>query len=381
MGQSLLNRYGLQLRVKTEVLVVAILLFSVAVVGYTFSIRNPVYIDEITYARLGFSLSEGHLASDSSFLSLYASHGLVTNGIPTPYGYVDSVEPWLDHPPLVGLLLIPFVTLGPNPRMLPLLFDIATVLLLYLLLRPKDKLAAFVAIAFFLLFLTLFPVLSMLFLDSSVSFFFLLTIFLLTRYSSEKSNKLLIGAGLSAGFAALSKVSGIIAIVILILFLGQLVAVRRIKMAKAVPPLIIASGIALIYPAYGFLLEPSLFWQLNMVNISRSVLSENSLQQVLVSLVSSATFTKPSYAQNISPFLQLSWVSVLLISSSRKFRFASLAALSYFLLVLALRYAPPQMTVPFFPYFAITMGSVVVRVGRLIFSLILRTYKLPQQAS
>src|ERR1017187_1366841 len=82
---------------------------------------GPLYIDEITYARLGYSLMLGHLASDTSFYSLYQQFGLATNSIQTPYGNVASVEPWLDHPPLMGFLLVPVLAIGLQPRFLPII--------------------------------------------------------------------------------------------------------------------------------------------------------------------------------------------------------------------------------------------------------------------
>ena len=336
------------------------------VVGLFSVTHNTVYIDEFTYARLGYSLAEGHLASDSSFLSLYRSYGLVRNDIMTPYGYLESVQPWLDHPPLVGYLLVPLVFVGANPRSLPVLFDIGIALVMYLTLRQKDRLFAVATSGFFLLYMQLFPVLSMLFLDSAVSFFLVLTVALAMHFERTGSNRALYFAGITAGLAALAKVPGVVAFLFLALLLGYEGLSKRAKTRQVIPPLVIATGLAILWPIYGFLVEPGLFWQLTITNISRSALSGNSLQQILTALASSAKFAKPDYTLVLEPVMLLSWVATLLVAFRKKHRFTSLALGSYLIVLFVLRYVPPQMTVPLFPFFAISFGAISADVARFV---------------
>jgi 4-amino-4-deoxy-L-arabinose transferase-like glycosyltransferase len=337
-------------------------------IGANSSTRNTVYIDEITYARLGYSLSQGHLASDSSFLSIYRSYGLVTNAIVTPYGYIDSVQPWLDHPPLVGYLLIPFVIAGVNLRSLPILFDIGIALLLYLSLRDKDRLAGGASAIVFLAYMAIFPVLTMLFLDSGVSFFFMLTVSTALYFERTKSTRALYASGVTAGLAALSKVPGVAAVLFLVLFLVYEALSKRAKPRQAFPSLAIAVGIASVWPIYGFLAEPGLFWQLTIANAARTSLSSNSLQQILITLDSSATFAKPDYALALSPVMLASWVAAAATAFRKKFRMFSLGLGSYLIVLFALRYAPPQMTVPLFPFLAVSIGAIFADAARLSFA-------------
>jgi hypothetical protein len=113
---------------------------------------GPLYIDEITYARLGYSLMLGHLASDTSFYSLYQKFGLGTNSIETPYGTVASVQPWLDHPPLMGFFLIPVLAMGFQPRLLPIILFNLTGVVLYLVFQGRDQRLAWATVVGFVLF-------------------------------------------------------------------------------------------------------------------------------------------------------------------------------------------------------------------------------------
>jgi len=334
------------------------------VLGSVSATRNPVYIDEITYARLGYSLSQGHLASDSSFLSLYSSYGLVRNDIVTPYGYIDSVQPWLDHPPLIGFALVPFVIAGANLRSLPALFDIGIILLLYFALRQRDRLEAGAAALFFLVYMSLFPVLTMLFLDSGVSFFLILTMYLAAYFERTGSTRAMYAAGLTAGLASLSKVPGVVAILFLVLFLVYQVASKKTKVFRILPSLVVAIGLASLWPIYGFLIEPGLFWQLTTTNFSRTTLSGNSLQQILAALASNASFARPDYTVTLDPLLIVSWAATLLVVSRKKYLVTSLALGSYLIVLFALRYVPPQMTVPLFPFFAVSLGIVSAAMAR-----------------
>ena len=349
------------------IFLLAVVLVGAAIGSYSGE-HNTAYVDEYTYARLGYSLSQGHLASDSSFLPIYTQYGLVRNDIVTPYGHVNSVEPWLDHPPLVGFLLVPFSLAGVNPRFLIVALDLGIVVLLYAFVRDKSRLAAALTCCSFLLFMALYPILTMLFLDSAVSFFLVLTLGLLGRFTKVPSRRMLYLAGVVAGLAALSKVPGVSAILFLALFLFYMAATRKMLVRGAIVPILIAAGVALVWPVYAVGVEPGLFWQLTSENISRSALSNVSLVQVITSLESSATFTKQSYALVVDPLLQVSWVATLGIVAMKKYRMAALAFGTYLGVLLLLRYAPPYMAVPLFPFFALSVGVAAAELVRLVAS-------------
>ena len=338
------------------------LVFLLAVVsaavllGVVAAFHNPAYVDEYTYARLGYSLSQGHLASDSSFLSIYRQYGLVTNAIVTPYGYVDSVQPWLDHPPLVGLLQVPLVFLGQNPRILPVILDVGIVISIFWLLRKDDLLTAALAASTFVAFIALFPVLSMLFLDSAVSFFFVMTLALLVHFNRTGSKRVLYLSGVSAGLAVCSKVPGVVAIFLLLLFSAYAISSRKVSHLRAGIPIAIAIIFALVWPLYGFATEPGLFWQLTVNNVSRSVLSGTSPQQILTALIESASFTKPTYFTTVSPLLIISWFAAGVSLIVRRFWWTKIAFGSYVLLLFLLNYAPPQSMIPLYPFFAISVA-------------------------
>src|SRR5205807_5139550 len=168
----------------------ALLLVVVVSAFYVYVVRanSPLYIDEIAYARVGYSLAQGHLASISSFFPIYQRLGLVRNDIRTPFGHLGSVEPWLDHPPLVPLLLVPLLVIDSSPRLLPIIFSATSTLLIFAILRRRKVLAWSSALGWTGLFVT-HPILSMLFVDSGVAFFNLVTVTLLGQYSRTHRKK------------------------------------------------------------------------------------------------------------------------------------------------------------------------------------------------
>src|SRR5436309_14229400 len=169
---------------------VALTLVVVVSASYAYATmaNSTLYIDEKVYARAAYSLAQGHLASISSLLRIYREFGFVTNNIHTPFGYLDSVEPWLDHPPLVPLLSIPLLVINASPRLLPIIFSSITPLLIFFLFQSRRVLAWTSTLAWTGLFVT-HPILSMLFVDSGVAFFNLLTVTLLGQYTRTHGRK------------------------------------------------------------------------------------------------------------------------------------------------------------------------------------------------
>lgn len=325
--------------------------------AYVTMANSELYIDEITYARLGYSLLQGHLASDSALLPIYQKFGSVRSDIHTPLGYIDSVEPWLDHPPLVPLLLAPILATGVSPRLLPMIFSSLTALLIFFLLRDR-RVLAWVGTLTFIGFFVTHPILSMLFVDSGVAFFNLLTVVLTNECTRSTSSKPLYAAGVAAGASALSKLFGVASLLYLLAYmvhakLGQ----AEENLPANYKPLLLGFGVASIWPLYGLATAAPLFVQLLQFNVSRSVISGNILNfPVLASL----SYTKNAmYSAGIDPFLLGGWVGIAYSLLRKNLRVIMLSPACYLLVVLGLKYAWFYTVIPLFPFFAIGIGAMV----------------------
>lgn len=325
--------------------------------AYVTMASSELYIDEITYARLGYSLLQGHLASDSALLPIYQEFGFVRSDIHTPLGYIDSVEPWLDHPPLVPLLLAPILVTGASPRLLPITFSSITGLLIFFLFRDRRVLAWAATLTWVGFFIT-HPILSMLFLDSGVSVFNLLTVVLTNEYTRSRSSKQLYIAGIAAGASTLSKLFGITSLLYFLVYLihAKLSPLKQ-NLSSNYKPLILSIGIASIWPVYGVATAAPLFVQLLQFNVSRSVISSNILNfPVLASL----GYTKATlFSAGIDPMLLAGWVGMGYSLWKKNLRIIQMSPLCYLLVVLGLRYAWFYTVIPLFPFLAIGIGAMV----------------------
>jgi hypothetical protein len=335
---------------------------------------SQLYIDEITYARLGYSLLQGHLASDSALLPIYQEFGFVRSDIRTPLGYIDSVEPWLDHPPFVPLLLVPILVIGASPRLLPIIYSSMTTLLIFFLLRDRRVLAWVATLTWVGFFITR-SILSMLFLDSGVAFFNTLTVVLTNEYTRSRSSKQLYIAGIAAGASALSKLFGIASLLYLLVYLiyARLSPLKE-KLPSNYKPLLLGIGIASIWPVYGLAIAAPLFVQLLQFNVSRSVISGNILN---FPLLASLSYTKNTmYSAGIDPLLLVGWVGMAYSLRKKNLQIIRMSPLCYLLVVLGLRYASFYTLIPLFPFFAIGIGAVVTDIIS-----VTRNRLLPHQSS
>jgi hypothetical protein len=127
--------------------------------GYTSSPRFGANEDEVAWAWLGQSLWLYHLPASWSYLPEH----LPVTAVATSQGvYLPWVSPWLDHPPLFGLLVGGTALLagehtpaevGPSAiRLVPILLSITSGWLLYVLAaRHLGRATALVALAVFCL--------------------------------------------------------------------------------------------------------------------------------------------------------------------------------------------------------------------------------------
>ena len=316
--------------------------------AYVTMASSQLYIDEITYGRLGYSLLQGHLASDSALLPIYQKLGSVRSDIHTPLGYIDSVEPWLDHPPLVPLLLAPVLATGVSLRLLPIIFSSLTALLVFFLLRDRRVLAWATTLIWISFFIT-HPILSMLFVDSGVAFFNLLTVVLTNEYTRGRSSKPLYAAGVAAGASALSKLFGVASLLYLLAYMvHSRLSQPKENLPTTYKPLLLGIGIASIWPLYGLATAAPLFAQLLQFNVSRSVISGNILNfPVLASL----SYTKNAmYSAGIDPFLLGGWVGIVYSLLKKNLRVILLSPACYLLVVLGLKYAWFYTVIPLVPF-------------------------------
>lgn len=343
-------------RAKENIALIIIVVLSGSYAFFTI-VDAQFYVDEQTYARLGYSLLQGHLATTSSFYQLYYQLGYARSDLPTPFGSMETVEPFLDTPPLVSVLLVPVLLMGASPRLLPIVFSALTTFLIFFLLRGQRILAWASALVWTGFFVS-HQILSMLFIDSGVAFFNLLTVTLTSEYARTRSRNYLYLAGVTGGLAALSKQFGIASLLFL---LGYLIYSRlglaKESIVKNSGPFLLAVGIALIWPLYGLATAAPLFIQLQQANASRSFLS--GVNSNLSVLVSSFTYTQSTmYYAGVDVMLLIGWVGVAYSVSKRKFRLVTLSILTYLLVVLALRYAWFYTMIPLFPFFAIGLGTL-----------------------
>ncbi len=343
-------------------LIVLALLFASALIAYARYAGGNLYIDEITYARLGSSLIQGHLASDSSFYSVYQQFGLTTNGISTPYGSLYSAQPWLDHPPLVGFLLIPILAFNLEPRLLPIILWNLTALGLYLMLEKQSKVLAYSTILASILYEQYFVLPSMLFLESGMSFFLILTIVFTINYSQKRSSWYIYSAGITAGLSALSKEVGIASILYLVLFwIYDSHKQENRDRNSHFKAILIASALGLSWVIYALVVQPALFIDLVSINLGRSVVSNNSILVVFQTFVTRFMFDKNGFADfGIDYKLVISWFGIAYLFARKLVPIqVKLGLLSYGFFFLLLRSTAVFNTIPFFPFYALAMGLIL----------------------
>lgn len=308
------------------------------------------YIDELIYVKLSRFLASGHLASSSSYYSIYLAHNATL-----PWGTeVQIVQPWLDHPPLFSILAIPFWLAG-LPRLLPVLLGSGSTLMVVYLMRKRRYEALLSGLVF-----SLFPFAAsmnaMMFLDNGSSFFFLLTMSLTSRYEEDKSNVFLILAGISAGLSFLSKEFGVYSIIYLFFYL--LLARRLFKGSRA---LLAAVGIASIYFVGGFLLNSGLFIDiLNAQAIVTSGVRTYPGQSLWNTALRDFSFDQNGFVLgDISLLLLASWVSLGVFLGGSKNRIVKLGIFSFLLTIIAVRYFWFYSWIAIYPFFSLALAHVI----------------------
>jgi 4-amino-4-deoxy-L-arabinose transferase-like glycosyltransferase len=201
----------------------------------------------------------------------------------------------------------------------------------------------------------------MLFLDNGSSFFFLLTIALTSRHEEKRSSWLLLLAGVSASLSVLCKEVGVYSILYILLYL---VSLR--KPLKDYKALVLALGIASVYPISGLIINKNLFLAVvtNEVNMANTtVFSPNSYKGLLNTSVHEFTYDANGFKMgDVSPLLLLAWVSLGFFLNSQNNKIVKLGAISFILTLVIMKYCWFQSWISMYPFFAIALAYSVKKI-------------------
>ena len=337
-------------------------------------IGETEYVDELIYVKLARFLANGHLASSSSLFDVYAQHGALLI-VPNE---VDIVAPWFDHPPFFAMLDVPFWVLG-APRLLPILLGVLSTFIVMYLLR-ENKIESLFAGLIFAVYPFAVQLNSMMFLDNGSSFFFLVTLALTSRFDKNKSQVLLMLAGVSAGVSFLCKETGVYSIVFLLVYLFA--SRKSISRFKALRAIMIAIGIASFWFVIGLILNSSLFVDIITAQFQRSSGSPNIYQALLNTSVLDFSITLEEFiSRNVSFILLFSWICLGIFVFDPKHKVIKLGVLSFILTLVVLRYAWFFTWIGIYPLFSIAIAYVLYRSVHYSSSYVhrfLETSKIPQ---
>jgi hypothetical protein len=336
------------------------------ITGYLASRTTPIYVDEYAYTFLGHFLIQGRLATMTSFLSLYQSLHYVGPTVQLPWGQLGTGEPWLDHPPLVSMILIPFLLADLPARTLPILLSSLDGAMIYILLRRR-KLLALISVALLIVYVATNPILSMLFLETGVTFFAMVTLVLTSEYlNGKKQQAYLYFAALSAGLAAASKESGLSVVLYFGLFLLYLKWKDKKSIVSSLKPFLLSLSISLTWFIFALLLAPNLFLQLLKINTNRYQLAGGStlFHNIPLFFVDQPNLSSPHNIQYgpISPLMVLGVVGVAYLAARCFFTqdLLPVALLPFCYLAFIL---PTEVffytTIVMFPFYSIGIGAIL----------------------
>ncbi len=323
-------------------------------------INSAQYCDEMVYIKLANILASGHLASSSSYYSVYVNH----NALLSLPNQAQIVEPWFDHPPFFSIIDIPFWFAG-LPKLLPILLGALSTLLIMYLLR-QNKVLAILAGAIFAVYPFAVQLNGMMLLDNGAIFFFLLTLALTSKYEKNKSDLALLLAAFSAGLSFLCKEIGVYAI--LFMFLYVLYTRKTIKATTALKATLIPIAVASTWVIFGLLSNPSLFLDIIATQLNH-ITGQIGYQALLTTSVSGFSFVPVTSGEVVVQFgsvnglLLFSWIclGILLFDSGHKI--VRIGILSILVTLFVMKYAWFFTWVAIYPFFAIAIASVIYTVG------------------
>ncbi len=344
----------------------------------------PFYVDEFTYGLGGWFLLHSQLKTESTFFQLYGKFGMLQEK--------QLVSPWLDHPALLLLLVALSLYLFKAPgsfdvdhfltgavyeparaslidilavRLPFTILNLGTIVLTYLIARRLFGPRIAVISTSFLAFMPMSVLYGrMAFLEHGAIFFTLGAFYLLLRYDEGRRNRYLIAASISGGIAFLSKVIGVVALILLAIFVLKYVKARRLKVLS----LISAGLIAAVYPIYAALLNFRLFVAIYLYRVENNVPG----LYLLISMLSSGYAAGIFWRAFLDLWLLVGWCGFLcvLILQSKENRLLITFTLVIVALFLILA-KPPYYLVFLYPFLALwfgrayTLNSSVIRLSLL----------------
>jgi 4-amino-4-deoxy-L-arabinose transferase-like glycosyltransferase len=243
---------------------IVILGFVIRLHGYRTVPPHSWTADEFAYAWCGMSLIQQGVPTAWSWLDVYGDRPVTRVGS----RHYRMVTPWLDHPPLFGLLVGAAALLSGERdyfdctlgaiRLPSLLLGVLSLALVFLLSRELfgETAAVLAALVFAtdpnLVFLSRLAVS-----ENLIVFLLLAALWLFLRHCRAGGRKYLYLAALCAGLASLAKVTGFFVVILLVLLLLQ-----QRKRREAVEALVIGLVLFAFYFIYGSLYDFRLFWAL-----------------------------------------------------------------------------------------------------------------------
>jgi hypothetical protein len=200
----------------------------------------------------------------------------------------------------------------------------------------------------------------MLFLDSGVGFFNLLTLALVNEHSKTDSKKYLYTGGVTAGLSALSKLFGLASIIFLLAYGLTRYRKQILRSKPMVISILLSILIALTWPVYALSQAGSLFIQIQLANGSRSAFSFRNFSIPIFQ--SNYEYTTVFLGSGVIFALVLGWLALLYSVRSGRLRLVQLCFYSYVSVVAVLHYLGFYTVIPALPFLAIGIGQLVMEI-------------------
>ena len=321
--------------------------------------REGATFDEFAWTWLGMSIiQKGVPISWSS----HPQYKIRTHYIAPGGARFWLVQPYLEHPPLFGLIAGGYALLRGIPDMyhvqlsvireLALALGVVSIFLVYLLSESLYGVEVGLLSALFYAIMPSVVIGSRL--VQNENFFVpasLLTLFFIHKYLTKQNAYYFAAVAILCGLTSLAKVPwvAITGSCVLLLFVAK-------KYASAILLTLIAVAIFSLFPLYGFLWDRSLYLSLWKFQLNRYDLSFDSIF---------ALFREPYLVDRyyLDGWIYLGWSAFILLLSEevRKHRFIVLGLLGYlFIFIFAIPNEPGHgwYRYPFYPYLAIALAVV-----------------------
>jgi len=307
----------------------------------------PLYPDENTYGYVATSL---------------ITHGRPIGGSMVP-GLNGWGDPWFDHsflyPFLISMVIrVNYLFSGHLPstlgeaaglyRIPSFMFSVFTLPLIYFLGKKlySEKVGK-IALAFFAFWPNAVMINRTAMIETTLTFFFVLTMYMLLRFLDSKKYKTLILVGVASGLCGLLKGTGVFVSIFIFLVL-----IFRRNYKEAAVSIMISLSIMSLYPISG------LAW--GWENFLQSTLWQGSRREPFLFILTD--FAKDWYGVAIDWWFVFSLMAfvVLLIHFDSKDKILSAGILTYFLMIFGILqvFSSPSTSYPLFPLLAICVGKL-----------------------